>query len=77
MSDNTKRGRNMKSINESEITNIRYGPIENNKGTILFDFRGNTITIKEPDDVILVDVDYAAAARWIMERYAYLLAQVR
>ena len=64
-------------MKESEITNIRYGPIdEHDNGTILFDFRGNTITIKEPDDVILVDVDEAAAARWIIERYSYLLAQM-
>lgn len=67
----------MKSINESEITNIRYGLIdENDNGTILFDFHGNTITIKEPDDVILVGVDGPAPARWIIKRYSYLLAHM-
>ena len=64
-------------MKESEITNIRYGLIdENERGTILFDFRGNTITIKEPDDVILVGVDGPAPARWIIKRYSYLLAQM-
>ena len=52
-----------------EITNIRYGE----PGKILFDFSGETHTIKEPIDVILVGTDIKLAAKWIWDKYSWLL----
>ena len=57
-----------------KITNIRYGPIApNGHGSILFDFAGETHSIREPDNVLLVGTNDEAAARWIASRYGFLL----
>jgi hypothetical protein len=61
----------------SEITNVRYGPIKDDdrgvRGTILFDFKGATHTIAEPQDVLLVGAPDGAAERWIRTNYGFLL----
>jgi len=36
-----------------EVSNIHYGPIKGESGTILFDFRGATYEIPEPMDVCI------------------------
>ena len=55
-----------------EIKNIRYS----RDGKIAFDFRGHTILIREPMDVLLVDGG-EAAQRWIASGYEFLLAFLR
>ena len=62
-------------INPSEIRNIRHGEIRENphRGTVEFDYRGNTVIITEPKDVLLVGYGDAAAA-WIVRNYGFLLA---
>ena len=52
-----------------EIDNIRYS----RDGKIAFNFRGHTILIREPMDVLLVDSG-EAAQRWIANGYGFLLA---
>jgi len=51
-----------------EIENIRYSGEK-----IAFDFRGHTILIREPADVLLVGSG-EAAQRWIADGYGFLLA---
>jgi hypothetical protein len=51
-----------------EIENIRYCGEK-----IAFDFRGHTIMIREPTDLLLVDGG-EAAQRWIANGYGFLLA---
>ena len=58
----------------NQISNIRYGPISGDKGTILFDFLGTTREIPEPPDVLLVDYD--GAARWIACEHLIMLAEI-
>jgi hypothetical protein len=55
-----------------EIENIRYS----RDGKIAFDFRGHTVLIREPMDVLLVDSG-EAAQRWIANGYGFLLAFLR
>lgn len=52
------------------ITNIRYGE----PGKIMFDYKGQTVTIAEPTDVLLVG--WPGADNWIRENYGYLLAHL-
>jgi hypothetical protein len=51
------------------IKNIRYA----HDGKIAFDYKGNTIKIREPIDIILVGIDESLAAKWIFKHYGYLL----
>lgn len=60
-----------------EITNIRYGKIVGDKGNIDFDFRGRTISIREPPDVLLVGVDETKAKMWIVENCWFILAHIK
>ena len=55
----------------AEISNIRYGPIKDNHGSILFDFRGETCSIKEHKDICLVG--FSGAALYIARNYGFLM----
>jgi len=52
----------------AQITNIRYGK----PGEILIDYKGMTLPIIEPVDVLLVGYNDKAAARWIASKYLNL-----
>ena len=56
-----------------KITNVRYGPIKDGRGTILFESDGITCTATEPIDVLLVG--WSGAADWIRRHYSFLLPQ--
>lgn len=47
--------------------NIRYGQ----PGKIVFDYATYTVTIKEPDDVVLIE--WEGASEWIRGHYGWLL----
>lgn len=51
----------------NDISNIRYGEV----GKIFFDFRGITLTIKEPSNLLLVGYD--GASLYLAECYGFLL----
>ena len=55
------------------ISNIRYGEL----GKIVFDYKGVEITIKEPDDVMLVDSPLPEASRWIWDKYKLMLKAIK
>ena len=64
-----KSNREVVTAIASGITNIRYGDIKGDTGTILFNYRGATHSIPEPMDVLLVGWDDTQAARWIANKY--------
>jgi len=55
-----------KTMNKTrkQITNIRYGKL----GEIKFDFRGNTYSLEEPEDVILVGSPNILAQNYIARK---------
>ena len=53
------------------IANVRYGV----PGKILFDYRGNTIAIREPADVLLVGYD-EPAKHWLARNFGFLLSAI-
>ena len=69
----------MKTMNKSlkqlrlEIKDPRYGPIENDKGTILFEFRNRTYKAPEPTEVafgIVPELDRRIALKSLLDKTA-------
>ena len=66
------------SLNElrNEVENPRYGPIENDEGTILFGFRGKQYTAPEPQAVLFghdPKADQSICLRAILDRSATIV----
>ena len=53
-------------------SNIRYVSHDQ----VAFEWKGQTIYIREPQDVLLVGTDPRLASQWIVKRYGYLLDHI-